>query len=69
MGQKSRTSYVAADTNANALAALIGRLKPSLAVPFRTEAEEAAFQAGREPATVAPGEEAATAIAREDEFF
>jgi hypothetical protein len=69
VGQKSRTSYVAADTNANALAALIGRLKPSLAVPFRTEAEEAAFQAGLEPATVAPGEEAATARAREDEFF
>jgi hypothetical protein len=69
VGQKSRTSYVAADTNANALAALIGRLKPSLAVPFRTEAEEAAFQAGREPATVVPGEEAATARAREDEFF
>jgi hypothetical protein len=69
VGQKSRTSYVAADTNANALAALIGRLKPSLAVPFRTEAEEAAFQAGREPAPVVPGEEAATARAREDEFF
>jgi hypothetical protein len=69
VGQKSRTSYVAADTNANALAALIGRLKPSLAIPFRTEAEEAAFQAGREPAPVAPGEEAATARAREDEFF
>jgi hypothetical protein len=69
VGQKSRTSYVAADTNANALAALIGRLKPSLAVPFRTEAEEAAFQAEREPAPVALGEEAATARAREDEFF
>jgi hypothetical protein len=69
VGQKSRTSYVAADTNANALAALIGRLKPSLAIPFRTEAEESAFQAGQEPATVAPGEEAATARAREDEFF
>jgi hypothetical protein len=69
VGQKSRTSYVAADTNANALAALIGRLKPSLAVPFRTEAEEAAFQAERELAPVAPGEEAATARAREDEFF
>jgi hypothetical protein len=69
VGQKSRTSYVAADTNANALAALIGRLKPSLAVPFRTEAEEAAFQAERELAPVAPGKEAATARAREDEFF
>jgi hypothetical protein len=69
VGQKSRTSYVAADTNANALAALIGRLKPSLAVPFRTEAEEAAFQAEQKLAPVEPGGEAATARAREDEFF
>jgi hypothetical protein len=69
VGQKSRTSYVAADTNANALAALIGRLKPSLAIPFRTEAEESAFQAERELAPVKPGEEAAAARAREDEFF
>jgi hypothetical protein len=68
VGQKSRTSYVAADTNANALAALVGRLKPSLASDSALM-QKSDFQAGLEPAPVAPGEEAATARAREDEFF